>query len=116
MKFLWFNVETKKELRAKNAILEKDLEDAETDIEELIQELAHYKTTFPLTLGDTVCDIQLRNANGRFAKRNASRQHSYYNKVVVTKSNYFSLVDRFLKKDVFINEFEANKYLDEVCN
>lgn len=116
MKFLWFNIETKKELRAKNAILEKDLDDAETEVEELVQELAHYKTTFPLTLGDTVYDIQLRNANGRFAKKNASRQHSYYNKVVVTKSNYFSLVDRFLKKDVFTDEAEANKYLDEVCN
>ena len=116
MKFLWFNVETKKELRAKNAILEKNLGYLETEVKELIQELAHYKTTFPLTIGDTVCDIQLRNANGRFAKKNASRQHSYYNKVVVTKSNYFSLVDRFFKNDVFITEDEANKYLDKVCN
>ena len=116
MKFLWFNIETKKELRAKNAILKENLYNADSEVEKLIKELDHYKMTFPLTLGDTVFDIQLRNANGRFAKKNASRQHSYYNKVVVTKSNYFSLVDRFFNNDVFINEAEANKYLDEVCN
>lgn len=116
MKFLWFNIETKKELKHKIDVLEGDLIDAEEEIEHQENELNYYKQFFPLVLGSTVYDIQLRDVKGKYTKENASREHSYFNQVEVTEKNYFSLVERWKNQDVFLEESEANKYLDEVCN
>ena len=115
MKFLWFNIETKKELRKKIVALEADCSETERELWDLRNELGQYEVTYPLTIGDTVYDIQLRNAQGRYAKKNPSRNHSYYNKVMVTKKNYFGLVERYRKNDVFLKEGDAIKYIDDIC-
>lgn len=82
-------------------------------------DLAHYindiKEMFPLILGDTVYDVQLRSAKGRFTKTKASREHSLINEVVVDKKNYFSLVDRYKSNDVFFTYVDAEKHLNDVC-
>ena len=115
MKFLWFNIETKKELRERLDARSRDLDNAEVEIEELIYSLNRYKETFPLRLGSTVYDIQLRDSKGKYTKENASREHSYYNEVEVTEKNYFGLVDRLNNNDVFISCFDAEEYLDRIC-
>lgn len=92
---------TKKELKAK--------------VVELSATLARYEETFPLTLGHTVYDVQLRNDKGRYAKKNASLEHSMINPVVVDEKNYFGLVDRYRKNDVFLDEAIAKAYLIAIC-
>ena len=93
---------TKKELKAK--------------VVELSATLARYEATFPLTLGHTVYDVQLRNDKGRYAKKNASLEHSLINPVVVDEKNYFSLVERYRNHDVFLEESIAKAHLMSVCN
>lgn len=115
MKFLWFNIETKKELRHKLDVTERDLDGAEEEIEHLWYELNYYKKVFPLDLGSTVYDIQLRDAKGKYTKEGASREYSYFNKVEVTEKNYFGLVERWKNQDVFIEESDAIEYLDRIC-
>ena len=70
---------------------------------------------YPLELGMTVYDVQLRNSAGKYTKNKASREQSLINEVVVTKKNYFGLVDRYRNNDVFVTEEAAKKHLDNVC-
>ena len=115
MKFLWFNIETKKELRKKIYVLECDLTDAEEECDHWQSELNYYKQFFPLDIGSTVYDIQLRDSKGKYTKDNASREHSYFTEVEVTEKNYFGLVERLKNNDVFTNSFDATEYMDRVC-
>lgn len=92
---------TKKELKAQ--------------VVELSAKLAAYETAFPLTLGDTVYDVQLKNDKGRYAKKNASLEHSVVSPVVVEEKNYFNLVERYRSYDVFIDEETAREHLEAVC-
>lgn len=122
MKFLWFNVETKKELRAKISRLEAmilKLEDQNNSIrkynEDIVDAYEMLKATYPLNLGATMYDVQLRGENGRYTRAKASREHSLINEVIVTEANYFKLKKRMLKNDVFFSRIEAEKYLDNVC-
>lgn len=115
MKFLWFNVETKKELRAKIS----ELEDQNIQIRKYNEDIANayglMKTLYPLDIGATMYDVQLRGENGRYTRTKASREHSLINEVVVTEANYFKLKKRMLKNDVFFSRMEAENYLDNVC-
>ena len=121
MRILWFNVETKKELRAKiDALQDQVAIERNTKLEvikynnEIANAYERMTMIYPLDLGQTVYDLQLRGDNGRYTKTKASREHSLINEVVVDKKNYFKLVDR-LGTDVFEERCAAEFYLDQVC-
>ena len=92
---------TKKELKEKVAQLEAELSVMHLD--------------FPFYLGQVVYDVQLRNEKGRYAKKNASLEHSLVNVVTVDMKNYFNLVERYKKQDVFTNADEAQAFINNVC-
>lgn len=78
-------------------------------------EINTIKDTFPFVLGQTVYDIQFRDENGRYTKENISLEHTLINEVVVNEKNYFSLVERYHNKDVFIDRESANAYIFNIC-
>lgn len=92
---------TKKELKAK--------------VTQLENELSVMRESFPFSLGQTVYDVQLRNEKGRYAKKNASLEHSLVNVVTVDEKNYFNLVERYKKQDVFTNAEAAQAFITNVC-
>lgn len=115
MKFLWFNVETKKELKAKISKLEAQNNSLRKYNEDIAELCGDMRSRFPFDIGQTVYDIQLRGENGRYTRTKASREHSLINEIVVTSRNYFKLKLRMLKHDVFKTRDEAENYLDNVC-
>lgn len=122
MKIFGINIETKADLRKEIEQLQRkvcDLNAALTYANNIACDYAAKLTSFeqeyPLTIGQTVYDIQLRNNKGRYTKTKASRQYSHINEVVVDKKNYFNLVGRYHSKDVFIDKVDAENYLDSVC-
>ena len=115
MKFLWFNVETKKELRARIAELEFENNEIRKYNEDIANEYEKIRTCYPLDLGATMYDVQLRGEDGKYTRTKASREHSLINEVLVTEANYFKLKRRMLKEDVFYTLDQAKKHLDEVC-
>ena len=108
MKIFGINFETKKELRQKNVELMDE-------IEELIEEIDFMLEDFPFFIGQTVYDVALKNAKGRYTKVNPSLEHSTITAVTVDEKNYFSLVNRYEKNDVFIEREEAESYLRQIC-
>ena len=82
---------------------------------ELKAELSSMKRDFPFALGQVVYDVQLKNEQGRFTKTKPSRDYSTISEVVVDTKNYFKLVERLDKKDVFVDYEDALIYLDLVC-
>ena len=83
--------------------------------EELREDLREYEILYPFTMGQTVYDVQLRSAKGRFTKTKASREHSLINEVVVDRKNYFNLVDRYNAEDVFLTREDAEEKINTVC-
>lgn len=108
MKIFGINLITKKELKAKNSILEHRV----SKLEDIIKSM---RETFPFELGSTVYDVQLRNEKGRYAKKNVSLEHSIINDVVIDTKNYFNLVERYKRNDVFLSREDADVYLKEIC-
>jgi len=115
MKFLGFNITTKKELKSEISLLVQEKNDLWEERHDLINEVSAYKHNFPLSIGQIVYDLQLRDAKGRYTKTNPSRTHSKINKIVVNEDNYFELVRRMKLKDVFVNEDTAISYLSVLC-
>lgn len=101
MKIFGIEFKTRRELKARVAYLENEL-DTMRDV-------------FPFTLGQTVYDVQLRNEKGRYAKKNVSLEHSLINEVIVDENNYFGLVERLKKNDVFFSYESARAFLERVC-
>lgn len=95
--------------------LEASLHDANKKIAELSNKVNKFEAEYPFTIGDTVYDVQLRSAAGRFTKTKASREYSIINEVVVTTKNYFGLVNRYRSFDVFKTMQEAENHLNSVC-
>jgi hypothetical protein len=102
MKIFGIEFKTKKELKEEIAAL-KD-------------ELTTMRQMFPFTLSQTVYDVQLRNEKGRYARKNASLEHSRINKIVVDEKNYFGLVERYQRQDVFMDYGAADAFLVDVCS
>jgi hypothetical protein len=86
-----------------------------TTKKELNEELAQMKEVFPFMLGQTVYDVQLKNDKGRYTKTRPAREYSTISEVIVDTRNYFSLVERFKRNDVFTEYEDAVVYLDLVC-
>ena len=102
--------------------LEAELEKMRTFNNELLvanndmsHEIIEMKSKFPFDLGQVVYDVQLRSAKGRFTKIKPSIEHSLINEVIVDKRNYFSLVERYNNRDVFITCEAAETHLKDVC-
>ena len=108
MKIFGFTFTTKKELREANAILAAELESCE-------DELAYVEETFPFDMGQVVYDIALKNAQGKYTKTKPSLDHCTITEVVVDEKNYFKLVDRYRRNDVFMDRDEAEEYLRSIC-
>ena len=115
MKFLWFNVETKKELRARISELEAQNTQIRKYNEDIADAYEMLKATYPLDIGATMYDVQLRGEDGKYTRTKASREHSLINEVEVTEANYFKLRKRMFDEDVFYTFDQAKKHLDEVC-
>ena len=115
---MWWNRKLKaqiKDLEKANMKLTKINEEVIQYNEEIADKLQYMLDTFPFTMGDVVYDVQLRSNKGRFTKTKASRGYSTISEVVVDKKNYFNLVERYTKNDIFRSKIEAEKYLDEIC-
>ena len=109
MKIFGIEFKTKKELNKEIEVLEANLWATE-------ETLAFKQEMFPFSLGQTLYDVQLRNDKGRYAKKNASLEHSLINEVTVDEKNYFGLVERYKRHDVFARYKDAKEYLECVCN
>jgi hypothetical protein len=108
MKIFGINFTTKKELKEQVA-------DLLCDVEVLSDELDCMIEDFPFVMGEVVYDVALKNAKGRYTKTKPSLSHSTITEVVVDEKNYFNLVKRLQRKDVFFEYDEAKEYLESIC-
>ena len=115
MKIFGINIQTKKELRTRISELEAQNNQVRKYNEDIVDAYEMLKACYPLDIGATMYDVQLRGEDGKYTKTKASREHSLINEVIVTEANYFTLKKRMLKNDVFFTLDHAKKYLDEIC-
>lgn len=115
MKILGFEFTTKKELRRMMSALYDNWENAEDELNECIEELNELRETFPFDLGQVVFDVALKDGKGRYTKTAPSLEYSVINEVVVDEKNYFSLVERYNRNDVFVIREDAEDYLKSIC-
>ena len=115
MKIFGREFKTRKELKATILQLETEVSVMNTRYEVAKCELNAMKNDFPFALGQIVYDVQLRNERGRYAKKNVSLEHSLINEVVVDEKNYFGLVERYKRNDVFVVYNNARAFLESVC-
>jgi hypothetical protein len=109
MKIFGIEFTTKKELKEKIAHLE-------CFCEGFTKELRVMRETFPFKVGQIVYDVALKDEKGRYTKTNPSIEHSTITPVIVDEKNYFKLVARYRRNDVFVDLVSANDYLDSVCD
>ena len=109
MKIFGKEFKTRTDLKKEIMVLEARLWATEESLE-----VWHEK--FPFSLGQTLYDVQFRNNKGRYAKKNISLEHSLINEVVVDEKNYFGLVERYKRMDVFDRYNDAKRYLESVCS
>lgn len=115
MKIFGINFETKKELRVKVSTLEMDLDACEGELAACEDELDYMCKQFPFEMGQVVYDVALKNDKGRYTKTNPSFEHCTITEVVVDEKNYFKLVERYHRNDVFFDRDEAEEYLRSIC-
>ena len=115
MKIFGINLTTKKELRVEIDSLKSQIQNDISDAARLAEKIQDLRICFPFDIGQTVYDIQLKSAKGRYTKTRPSREHSSINEVVVDENNYFGLVTRYRRLDVFIDKQAAEDYLNEIC-
>ena len=122
MKIFGINFTTKKELKKANTdLLAKvtgyglKVAELESDLDSANDEILYLKHMFPFELGQVVFDVALKNAQGKYTKKNPSLAHCTITEVTVNDKNYFSLVKRYNNNDVFFTKKEAEKFLKSVC-
>ena len=115
MKIFGINFESKKYLRAVISNLAMDLECCEDELEACEDELKHMQQQFPFEMYQVVYDVALKNDKGRYTKTNPSLEHSTITEVTVDEKNYFKLVERLRRKDVFFDVESAENYLKSIC-
>ena len=108
MKIFGINFVTKKELKNENFELQMSVKEFEG-------ELAQMQEKYPLELGETVYDVALKNAQGKYTKTKPSIEHCTITPVTVDEKNYFKLVARMRNNDVFLSEAAAKTYLESIC-
>jgi hypothetical protein len=115
MKIFGLEFTTKKELKAKNKELTKEVGFLEEEVEELNWLMDEILEDFPFHLGQKVYDVALKNAKGRYTKVNPVYEYCTITEVTVDEKNYFNLVSRYRRNDVFLEETDAKEYLESVC-
>lgn len=115
MKIFGINFTTKKELKKQLADQKETILELRADAEAFGAELKCMRTVFPFDIGQTVYDVALRNEKGRYTKTHPSLEQSTITQVIVDEKNYFVLVKRLGRKDVFFSEKDAQEYLKTVC-
>lgn len=115
MKIFGITFTTKRALNNIIADQAFDIEELEEELEACEDELAYMQEMFPFCLGQVVYDVALKNAKGRYTKTNPSIEHSTITQVTVDEKNYFGLVNRLKRNDVFFEQDEAEKYLKSIC-
>lgn len=115
MKILGFEFTTKKELRQTISALYDDWENAEDELTECTKELDGLRETFPFDMGQVVFDVALKDVKGRYTKTSPSLEYSTINEVTVDENNYFGLVERYNRNDVFVAREDAEAYLKSIC-
>jgi hypothetical protein len=122
MKIFGITFKTKKELKAENKelaykVAEYGLKVAELEanVDSANDEINYLKHMFPFELDQVVFDVALKNAQGKYTKKNPSIKHSTITEVTVNEKNYFGLVKRYENNDVFFSKKDAEKFLKSVC-
>lgn len=115
MKIFGITIQTKKDLRARISELEAQNNQVRKYNEDIADAYEMLKACYPLDIGATMYEVQLRSEDGKYTRTKASREHSLINEVLVTEANYFKLKKRMLKNDVFVTLEHAKKHLDEIC-
>lgn len=116
MKIFGINFVTKRELRLANEALIDSNIDLTIELEACEDALADVYDKFPLDLGQVVYDVALKNSKGRYTKTNPSFEHCAITEVIVDEKNYFGLVERLNRNDVFIEYDDAVAHLETICN
>lgn len=117
MKIFGFEFTTKRERELKQMFLEtyNNWEAAEEELIERTKEFYQLREMFPLDFGQVVYDVVLKDAKGRFTKTEPSLEYSTVNLIEVDEQNYFGLVERMKRNDVFVDPEAAEAYLKSVC-
>lgn len=115
MKIFGFDFTTSKELREIVDKLTTDNKNLAAELESCEEDLADMQEAFPFDLGQVVYDVSLKNDKGKYTKTKPSREYSAINEVTVTEKNYFSLVARLDRNDVFFDRESAEEYINSVC-
>lgn len=122
MKIFGLHITTNKAYRNTIAELQATIADLQSTIVELQAKNREHEEVieaafdaFPLVLGQTVYDIALKDDNGRYTKVNPSLEHCVITPVEVTEKNYFGLVGRVRRDDVFFTKEDAAEYLKSIC-
>lgn len=108
MKIFGINFTTKKELKHDLRVLQEQFKWLDEAFTAMCED-------FPFDLGQVVYDVALKNDKGRYTKTKPSLEYSTITEVTVTTKNYFSLVERFNRDDVFFDRESAEEYLNSVC-
>lgn len=84
-------------------------------VEDTFAELEKSKKLFKVGVGETVYDITLKDKNGKFTLKRPCLETSTIKAVEVTEGNFFDIIRRIERKDVFHDEERARKHLEKLC-
>lgn len=84
-------------------------------VEDTFAELEKSKKLFKVGVGETVYDITLKDKNGKFTLKRPCLETSTIKAVEVTEGNFFDIIRRIEKKDVFHDKERARKHLEKLC-
>lgn len=84
-------------------------------VEDTFAELEKSKKLFKVGVGETVYDITLKDKNGKFTLKRPCLETSTIKAVEVTEGNFFDIIRRIERKDVFHDAERARKYLEKLC-
>lgn len=115
MNIFGLNITTKKKYLAEQDRYADEIQMLKNEIVDLTEDLYDMVDAFPFYMGQTVYDVALKNAQGRYTKTKPSREHCTITEVEVNEKNYFGLKKRLMNNDVFYEREEAEEYLESVC-
>lgn len=115
MNIFGLNITTKKQRLEYLERHEAELQELREEISDLEDALLNCYQAFPFFIGQTVYDVALKNAQGRYTKTKPSIEHCTITPVEVNEKNYFGLVKRLENNDVFYEHEDAEEYLKLVC-
>ena len=115
MNIFGLNITTKQKRMDYIAKHDAEVQELRDEIEELNEEINCMLEEFPFFIGQVVYDVALKNAQGKYTKTKPSFEHSTITEVTVDEKNYFKLVDRLDRNDVFFSREDAEEFLKDIC-